>query len=129
MNFRISQFAVVAGLAMLGLPGVAQAPRYQSPISMPASLPEVKLPTPAPITPDGSVVEDIVVRVNDQIVSRSDVERAEQELARELQQTNATPAEAEQRQKDLLRDMIDQQLLLSKGKELGLNADAEVTRR
>jgi peptidyl-prolyl cis-trans isomerase SurA len=129
MNFRISQFAVVAGLAMLGLPGVAQAPRYQSPISMPASLPDVKLPTPAPITPDGSVVEDIVVRVNDQIVSRSDVERAEQELARELQQTNATPAEAEQRQKDLLRDMIDQQLLLSKGKELGLNADAEVTRR
>jgi peptidyl-prolyl cis-trans isomerase SurA len=29
----------------------------------------------------------------------------------------------------MLRDMIDQQLLLSKGKELGLNADAEVIRR
>ncbi|HZY63388.1 MAG TPA: peptidylprolyl isomerase [Edaphobacter sp.] len=129
MTFRISQFAVVAGLTVLVLPGVAQAPRYQSPISVPASLPDVKLPTPTPITPNGTVVEDVVVRVNDQIISRSDVERAEQELARELQQTNATPAEAEQRQKDLLRDMIDQQLLLSKGKELGLNADAEVIRR
>jgi peptidyl-prolyl cis-trans isomerase SurA len=37
--------------------------------------------------------------------------------------------EIEQRQKDLLRDMIDQQLLLSRGKELEVNADAEVIRR
>jgi peptidyl-prolyl cis-trans isomerase SurA len=129
MTFRISQFAVAFGLSVLVLPGVAQAPRYQSPLNIPAPEPQVTLPTPAPITPNGTVVENVVVRVNDRIVSRSDVERAEHELARELQQTNATPAEAEQRQKDLLRDMIDQQLLLSKGTELGLNADAEVVRR
>ena len=35
----------------------------------------------------------------------------------------------ETRQKNLLRDMIDKQLLLSRGKELGINADAEVIRR
>ena len=46
-----------------------------------------------------------------------------------MQQTNATPAEAAERQKNLLRDMIDKQLLLSRGKELGINADAEVIRR
>lgn len=130
MTFRISQFAVAFGLSVMTMSGVAQAPRYQSPLNIPtAPQPQLTLPTPAPITPNGKVVEDVVVRVNDQIISRSDVERAEQELARELQQSNATPAEAEQRQKDLLRDMIDQQLLLSKGKELGLNADAEVIRR
>ncbi len=84
--------------------------------------------TPA-ITPNGTVVEDVVVHVNDLIISRSDVERAEQALAQENQQTGATPAEAAERQKNLLRDMIDKQLLLSRGKELGMNADAEVIRR
>jgi len=34
-----------------------------------------------------------------------------------------------QAQHDLLRDMIDKQLLLSRGKELGINADSEVIRR
>ena len=67
--------------------------------------------------------------VNDQIISRSDVERSQQQLQQEIQQQNLPPAEAEQRQKDMLRDMVDQQLLLSKAKELGLNADSEVIRR
>lgn len=130
MTFRISQFAVVLGLSVLALPGVAQMPRYQSPVSVPETpQPQLTLPTPAPITPNGTVVEDVIVRVNDQIINRSDVERAQQDLAREDQQTNATPAEVAQRQKDMLRDMIDKQLLLSKGKELGLSADAEVVRR
>ncbi|HUZ95143.1 MAG TPA: peptidylprolyl isomerase [Edaphobacter sp.] len=130
MTFRISQFAVVLGLSVLALPGVAQMPRYQSPVSVPETpQPQLSLPTPAPITPNATVVEDVVARVNDQIINRSDVERAQQELIREDQQSNAAPADAAQRQKDLLRDMIDKQLLLSKAKELGLNADAEVIRR
>ncbi|MDW5264225.1 MULTISPECIES: peptidylprolyl isomerase [Acidobacteriaceae] len=130
MTFRISQFAVVLGLSVLALPGVAQMPRYQSPVSVPeAPQPQLSLPTPAPITPNATVVEDVVARVNDQIINRSDVERAQQELVHEDQQANATPADAALRQKDLLRDMIDKQLLLSKAKELGLNADAEVIRR
>src|SRR5665213_1933859 len=130
MTFRISQFAVVLGLSVLALPGVAQMPRYQSPVNVPESpQPQLSLPIPTPITPTGTMVEDVVARVNDQIINRSDVERSQQELLREDQQSNATPAEAAQRQKDLLRDMIDKQLLLSKAKELGLNADAEVIRR
>jgi peptidyl-prolyl cis-trans isomerase SurA len=75
------------------------------------------------------VVEDVVVHVNDQIISRSDVERAVQQLDQEEQQANASPAEIAERQKNLLRDMIDQQLLLSRAKELGFNVDAEVIRR
>ncbi|WP_433973919.1 peptidylprolyl isomerase [Tunturiibacter lichenicola] len=132
MTLRISQFAVVCGLGLLALPGVvqAQAPRYQSPLSVPnAPQPQLTLPVTQPITPNGTVVEDVVVHVNDQIISRSDVERAEEGLAQENQQTGASAAEAAERQRNLLRDMIDKQLLLSRGKELGINGDAEVIRR
>ena len=131
MTLRISQFWVVCGLSVLALPGVvqAQAPRYQSPISLPAQPQTQVLPAPPAITPNGTVVEDVIVRVNDQIITRSDLERSEQQLAQEEQQANASPAEVADRQKNMLRDMIDQQLLLSRGKELGINADAEVIRR
>jgi peptidyl-prolyl cis-trans isomerase SurA len=132
MTLRISQFAVVCGLGLLALPGVvqAQAPRYQSPLSAPnAPQPQITLPVTPAITPNGRVVEDVIVHVNDLIITRSDVERAELALAQENQQSGATTAEEAERQKNLLRDMIDKQLLLSRGKELGINADAEVIRR
>ena len=108
---------------------VVKAPRYgQAPIEAPA--PQVVLPPlPPAITPHGTVVEDIVVRVNDQIISRSDVERQEQQLLQSAAQANASKEEIASEQKNMLRDMIDQQLLLSRAKELGLNADADVIRR
>ncbi len=131
MTLRISHVVVLCGLSLLTLPVAvqAQAPRYQSPLSTPAPQAQPSLPTPAAITPNGQVVEDVIVRVNDQIINRTDVERAEQQLAYENQQSNASPAEAAERQRNLLRDMIDQQLLLSRGKEMDINPDAEVIRR
>jgi peptidyl-prolyl cis-trans isomerase SurA len=135
MTFRISQIAAVCGLSLLTMPGVmyAQAPRYQSPIGTPtpaAPQPQpAALPGAAAVTPNGVVVEDMIVRVNDQIISRSDLERSQQQLAQEMQQNNVPAAEAAEQEKNLLRDMIDKQLMLSRAKELGLNADAEVTRR
>jgi peptidyl-prolyl cis-trans isomerase SurA len=131
MTLRISQYAVVCGLGLLALPGVvaAQAPRYQSPINAPVPQTKLNLPVTPAITPNAEVVEDVVVRINDQIISRSDIERSQEQLAQELQQSNAGPAEVTERQKNMLRDLIDQQLLLSRGKELGLNVDAEVIRR
>jgi peptidyl-prolyl cis-trans isomerase SurA len=77
MTLRISQFAVVCGLGLLALPGVvlAQAPRYQSPLSVPSEpQPQYTLPVVQPITPNGTVVEDVVVHVNDQIISRGAAE-------------------------------------------------------
>ncbi len=129
-RFACGAVASGVGTAMLAGAALGQqtAPRYQSPFGTqpPASQ---ALPTPPAITPNGTVVEDVVARVNDQIINRSDVERSQQQLQQELAQGNVPPAEREQREKDMLRDMIDQQLLISKGKELGLNADAEVVRR
>ncbi len=120
-------WAAATGAVWVPMAVWAQAPHYESPYTTPAKAPA--LPTPPAITANGEVVEDVVARVNDQIISRSDVERSEQQLLQEEQQQNLPPSEREQRQKDMLRDMIDQQLLLSKAKELGLNADAEVIRR
>ncbi len=124
--------ALALGMSWLA-PGLlpaqlVRAPRYGSTVDNPA--PQLNLPPlPPALTPHGTVVEDIVVRVDDQIINRSDVARAEQQLQEEAGQTNVPAAELAQRQRDLLRDMIDQQLLLSRAKELGLNADADVIRQ
>jgi peptidyl-prolyl cis-trans isomerase SurA len=130
----LNEVAILAALSVFGLAAsapaqVVRAPRYQSE-TVNAPAPQLKMPPlPPAITPNGTVVEDVVARVNDQIINRSDLERSQQQLEQELTQTSAPPAAAEQREKDLLRDMIDQQLLLSRAKELSINADAEVIRR
>src|SRR5215472_15471555 len=112
----------------------AQQPRYPVPGGgvTPAPQPQLQLPPlPAttPITPNGSVVEDVVARVNDQIITRTEYERSRQQLMEQARQENVPESDADQKMHDLLRDMIDQQLLLSKGKELGITGDAETMRR
>jgi peptidyl-prolyl cis-trans isomerase SurA len=112
----------------------AQTPSYPVPGGgvTPAPQPQLQLPPlPAatPITPNGTVVEDVIARINDQVITRSEYERAEQQLMQEAHQENVPESEAEDKLHNLLRDMIDQQLLLSKGKELGITGDAETMRR
>lgn len=77
----------------------------------------------------GSVVEQIVARVNDQVISTSDYNRAEQELQQEAAQQNWSPQQLADQKKDLLRSLIDKQLLLSKGKELDITGENELIRR
>ena len=77
----------------------------------------------------GNTVEDIIARVNDQIITRSDYDRAMKELDAEARQHGATMQEISDAHKDLLRNLIDQQLLLSKGKELGINGETELVNR
>lgn len=86
------------------------------------------MPVTPPITPGGTVVEDAIARVNDQVITRTEYAAAEQQLLQEARQDNLTQAELDDRLHNLLRDMIDEQLLLSKGKELGITADAETMR-
>jgi|HubBroStandDraft_6_1064221.scaffolds.fasta_scaffold31428_2 peptidyl-prolyl cis-trans isomerase SurA len=77
----------------------------------------------------GVVVEDIIARVNDQIITRSDYERAMKELDDEGRQHGATMQQLSEAHKDLLRNLIDQQLWLSKGKELGITGETELVNR
>jgi len=77
------------------------------------------------------VIEEIIARVNNQIITHSEFLHSKEELKKEAQQQD--PANADKvvadRDKDVLRDLIDQQLLLEKGKDLGMTADTEVIKR
>lgn len=116
----------VAILAQSGLSRTVLAQQVDAPT--PAKAPN-SLFTPDPIIPNAKVVEEVIARVNDQIVNISDLDRAKQQLDQEAHQQGWTPMETQARQNDLLRDLIDQQLLLSKGKELGITGDVELIRR
>jgi peptidyl-prolyl cis-trans isomerase SurA len=84
----------------------------------------------APQSPyGGTTVEEIVARVNDQIITRSDYDRAMKELDSEARQKGASMQEISAAHKDLLRNLIDQQLWLSKGKELGVTGETELVNR
>jgi peptidyl-prolyl cis-trans isomerase SurA len=90
----------------------------------------VLLALPAIVSAD-TVVEEIVARVNNSIITRTQYQREEKQLNDEAQQQD--PAHAteivNQGKRDVLRGLIDRQLLLEKGKELGITADTEVVKR
>jgi len=78
-----------------------------------------------------TVIEEIIARVNDSIITRSDLVKSREELEQEMKQQNIAPtdARAKEKERDLLRDQIDQQLLLGKGKDLGITGDTELVKR
>ena len=74
-----------------------------------------------------TIVEEIIARVNSQIITRSDLQRSREQMLNEAKQRGPdSPAPDE---KNVLRDLIDQQLLLQKGQELGITADTELVKR
>ena len=98
------------------------------------SLLAVSLPaqTKAPVSqsPYGGVtVEDIVAHVNDQIITQSDYDRAMKEMDDEAKQHGATMQQVSEGHRDLLRSLVDQQLWLSKAKELGITGETELVKR
>ncbi len=78
-----------------------------------------------------TVVEEIIARVNNQIVTRTDYEREQQQLKDEAQQQDPNNAAkvVSDSQKDVLRGLIDRELLLEKGKDLDISADTELIKR
>jgi peptidyl-prolyl cis-trans isomerase SurA len=83
------------------------------------------------LLPADTVVEEIIARVNNEIVTRSEYVRSRDQLKQDVQQQE--PANADkvfaEKQRDVLRDLIDQQLLLQKGKDLGFTGDTELIKR
>ena len=80
------------------------------------------------------VVEEIVAKVNSEIVTRGELAKQRAEMQVELQTQQGLTGEALQKAidakvNDILRDQIDQLLLVQKGKELNINVDAEVNRK
>jgi peptidyl-prolyl cis-trans isomerase SurA len=86
----------------------------------------------AQAVPDDTVVEEIIARVNNSIVTRADLRKAREQLfaeAKQQQDSATAEQQAKEHEKDLLRDLIDQQLLLQKAQELGISADTELVKR
>lgn len=84
-----------------------------------------------PLLATGQVVEEIIARVNNQIVTRSELTRSKDQLKDEVKQQDANNADKlyADREKDVLRDLIDQQLLLEKGKDLGITGDTDLIKQ
>jgi peptidyl-prolyl cis-trans isomerase SurA len=84
---------------------------------------------------NGKVVEEIIARVNNEIITLSDYEKAQTQLHEEVQHDcpGCTPERMQtmydERQKNLLRDEIDQQLLVQRGKDMGISVEADVIKQ
>ncbi len=78
-----------------------------------------------------TVVEEIIARVNNSIITHSDFERSKLQLKEEAKQQDPNNADKDiaAKERDVLRDLIDQQLLIDKGKDLGLTADTELIKK
>jgi peptidyl-prolyl cis-trans isomerase SurA len=80
-----------------------------------------------------TVIEEIIARVNNSIVTRADLQRSREQMMEEIRQKVGAGQQADQEvsksEKNLLRDVIDQQLLIQKAQELGITGDTELIKK
>jgi peptidyl-prolyl cis-trans isomerase SurA len=92
-------------------------------------------PARAQDKPKSVIVEEIVARVNNSVITLSDYRKADDQLREEIQHAcqgcSADKMEGmyRDRQKDLLRDLIDQQLLIQRAKDQGASVETDVVKR
>src|SRR6201993_483607 len=138
MRLRTSQLWQVPALTIiaLALPFSLFAQQQPSTVIKPPP-PPAATSTPAPAAPvhHGVIAEEIVARVNNDIITLSDYAKAEQALRHDVTEEcqGCSPERLEtmykEKQKDLLRDLIDQQLLAQRGKDEGISVEAEVIKQ
>jgi peptidyl-prolyl cis-trans isomerase SurA len=79
------------------------------------------------------VIEEIVAQVNDKVIVLSEYKRSLEAIRADLQQQGKSGLDMEAQYKEqaqnVLRELIDHQLLVQKAGELNLNADTEVVKR
>ena len=103
----------------------AAAPKKPAPIKKPAVSES-----------EGKVVEEIVARVNNEVITRSEFEHSKvtaEEDAKSDCQNRCTPEQlialTEDRQKNALRDLIDQSLLVQRAKDMGISVEPDVIKQ
>jgi peptidyl-prolyl cis-trans isomerase SurA len=135
---------------LAALPLAAQDPKQEPTppaptLEQPKMAPSAEEPAPAakpkpvaakPNPESGAVVEEIIARVNNEIITRTDYQKSlaqTEEETRQDCQGKCTPEqlqnELEARKKTALRDLIDQSLLAQRGKDLGISVDTEVVKQ
>ena len=136
MKSRTLLLSKLIPLALLSLALPAAILAQQKPQTViPSPPPPAPAPAPAASTHHGVVAEEIVARVNNDIISLTDYEKAEAALHHDVtEDCQACPADRvdamyKDKQKDLLRDLIDQQLLVQRGKDEGISVETDVIKR
>jgi len=135
--------AVMPLAAQEPTPPPAPAPTLEKPENAPATeetKPVVKAkPAPPAVksgADSGKTVEEIIARVNNEIITRSEYERALATADEEIRQDcqgKCTPEQLqtalEDRKKNSLRDLIDQSLLAQRGKDMGISVETELIKQ
>jgi peptidyl-prolyl cis-trans isomerase SurA len=96
----------------------------------------VPVKKPAVSAEGGKVVEEIVARVNNEVITRSEFEHSKvtaEEDAKTDCANRCTPEQlktlTEDRQKNALRDLIDQSLLVQRAKDMGISVEPDVIKQ
>jgi peptidyl-prolyl cis-trans isomerase SurA len=88
--------------------------------------------TVAALAADIQLIDEIIAKVNGDIITRSELARSRKQFETELKAQRLSPAEMqramEAREKDLLKDRIDQLLLVQKAKEANVNVESELSK-
>jgi peptidyl-prolyl cis-trans isomerase SurA len=97
---------------------------------------------PAALTPavaraqaKAAVVEEIIARVNNDIITQSDYQRADAQLHDEIAHDcqgcsqEKLAEEYKDEQKDLLRGLIDQSLMVQRAKDMGISVETDLIKR
>jgi peptidyl-prolyl cis-trans isomerase SurA len=113
------------------------APKSKAPAKTPATKkPAEKAVEKAPEGINSKTVEEIVARVNNEIITRSELDKARVTAKEDAEQeckARCSPEELkiqiEDRQKHALSDLIDQSLLVQRGKDMGVSVETEVIKR
>jgi peptidyl-prolyl cis-trans isomerase SurA len=95
----------------------------------------VLLPTSVRAQAKSAADADIVARVNDNVITLSDYQKAEQQLRTEVAQDcqgctqDQIDAQFKGQRKDLLRGMIDQSLMVQRAKDMGIDVEPDLAKR
>jgi peptidyl-prolyl cis-trans isomerase SurA len=112
-----------------------QALRFAATAFALACLAAALLPSSAGAQAKAAVVEEIIARVNNDIITQSDYQHADMQLKDEIAHDcqNCLPdklaAEYKDQQKDLLRGLIDQSLMVQRAKDMGISVESDLVKR
>jgi peptidyl-prolyl cis-trans isomerase SurA len=78
------------------------------------------------------IIDRIIARVNNEIITQRQFDREREQIRGELAQHYSGPeldAQVNQQAQNLLRDLIDQSLMVEKAKDLDINVDTDLVKR
>ena len=87
-----------------------------------------------PLAANTVIVEELIAKVNGDVILRSEYDDFLADLRSEVNRDDRIAPESKadeiaKREKNILRDLIDQRLLVQKGDEVGVNVEAQVLRQ